>query len=268
MYIGENLDWIWQTYKNVRAGDLVVRSGFGLCGVYEFDPNAGPNYRHPESDTEHAAGCIEIARCLMRAYPQIFTTDEWLRIFDLLKYHDLGETAYGDHPDDGTQDTEEKNSIELSTFTKLVAFLLSDGDDNLLQDFQSFQNLDSKSKHDDPRYYLASFCKLCDKLDAVLHAIIYELNGVGGDLAYKEQCYDSLSDRDAYYILLTGTTKIAPNWAIHFMDSCHIYPHFAMFFGILESAVREVNDGDFYDWLEKAQVTLGIPDEHLYYCHI
>ena len=268
MYIEDNLDWIWQTYKNVRAGDLVIRSGFGLCGVYDYQSDAETNYRHPESDTEHASGCIEIARGLMRVFPQIFTTEEWLRIYDLLKYHDLGEIIYGDHPDDGTQNTCEKNSVELEAFRQAIAYLPDTDVDTLLKDFQSFQNLDFRIKSDDSRYHLASFAKLCDKLDAVLRAIIYELNGVGGDLTYKEQFHDSLSDRDAYYILLTGTTNIAPNWAIHFIDGCHFYPHFAIFFRILESAVREVNGGKFYDWLTKAKVTLGVPDEHLYHCHI
>lgn len=272
MYIEDNLDWIWQTYKNVRAGDLVIRSGFGLCGVYDFyqfRPRAKkPDYRRPESDTEHAAGCIEIARGLMRAFPQIFTTEEWLRIFDLLKYHDLGEIIYGDHPDDGTQNVNEKNSVELKAFKKAIAYLPDDDAKTLLKDFKSFQKLDLGPKRRNPIYNLVSFCKLCDKLDAVLHAILYELNSVGGDLAFKEQLCGSLSDRDAYYIILTGTTKIAPNWALHFIDACHFYPHFAMFFRILEAAVREVEGGKFYDWLEKAKITLGIPDEHLYHCHI
>lgn len=268
MYIHDNLDWIWQIYKNVRKGDLVIRSGFGLCGVYKYLADGPIDYRRPESDSEHTCGCIEIARNLSRAFPELFFVEEWLRIFDLLKYHDLGEITYGDRPDDGTQNTKEKNTVELDTFMEVISPLPTHQANILLQDFLSFQKLDSGLASQNASYNIACFCKLCDKLDAVLHAIFYELNGVGGDLSYKEQFHSPLSKRDKFYIQQTGTTKIAPNWAIHFLDICHNYPHFAMFFRILESAVKEINGGKFYDWLPKAQKTFGITNEQLHYCYV
>ncbi len=268
MFLQDDLDWIWQTYKCVRRGDLVIRSGFGLCGIYSYEKGEGFDYHHPESDSEHANGCIEIARNISRAFPKLFTTEEWQRIYDLLKYHDLGEIDYGDHPDDGTQNVEEKNAVEIDAFEKSIAYLPPEDANILLRDFQSFQMLDLGLVIDEEHYKLASFAKLCDKLDAVLRAILYELNGAGGDLAYKELYHPPLSERDAFYVSFTGTTKIAPNWALHFMDICHKYPYFAIFFAILRPAVQDINNGVFYSWFKKAQRNFNIATEKLYYCQI
>ncbi|MBR2709770.1 hypothetical protein IKE72_01685 [Candidatus Saccharibacteria bacterium] len=268
MYIEDNLEWIWQTYKNVRAGDLIIRSGFGLTGVYEYDQKAGLSFRHHESDTEHAAGCIEIARNLSRAFPDLFSGSEWLRIFDLLKYHDLGEVAYGDRPDDGTQNAAEKDAIELIAFRSAITYLPSDDAGTLLWDFWTFQRVDSFSQNNSSHFRLACFARLCDKLDAVLRAIIYELNGVSGDLKYKEEHFSALSERDQYYIQQTGTTKIAPNWTLHFIDICHRYPYFALFFRILENAVRDVNNGEFYGWLPEVKERFEVTEQEMHYCEL
>ncbi len=267
MLFRDDLDWIWQMYKKVREGDLVIRSGFGLCGVYDYDPNSEINYRRPESDSEHANCCVEIARNISRAYPGLFSLKEWLRIFDLLKYHDLGEVAYGDVPDDGTRDAKEKNTTELAAFRKAVSHLPEMHAKVLIQDFKDFQALDfgPAPKMDAFQYKLVSFCKLCDKMDAVLRAIVYELNGVGGDLDYKAKHHPPVSSRDAFYASCTGTTKIAPNWALHFLDFCHGYPHFSFFFAILRAAVCEVNGGFFYHWLPEAKLLFDITDEDLFY---
>ena len=108
---------IWRRYERVRLGNLVIRSGFGLCGCYEYyDPYALPNPRHQESDTEHASGCVELIRSLEAYYPDLLTPELYRRAKHLLKDHDLGENEYGDRPDDGSQNRSEKtrpSSLDL-----------------------------------------------------------------------------------------------------------------------------------------------------------
>ena len=255
---------IWQIYKKVREGDLVIRSGFGLCGVYDYHTDNALNHRHPESDSEHANGCIEIARNLSRFCPNLFDINEWIRIFDLLRYHDLGEVAYGDHPDDGTQDIRDKNAVELAAFKQVVSYLPLDQAVILVQDFRDFQILGHGFIADAYQYKRISFCKLCDKLDAVLRAIIYELSGVGGDIKYKGEFHPPVSDRDTFYARCTGSQQISQTWALHFLDICHKYPFFALFFTILKAAVCEVNGGAFYNWLPRVQTIFDITDGELY----
>lgn len=95
---------IWQHYQLAHQGNLVIRSGFGLLGCYgDLYQQAIAEHdllRRPESDTEHASGCVQLVKSFANHYPGLLKPNLYRRAENLLKYHDIGENQYGDHPDD------------------------------------------------------------------------------------------------------------------------------------------------------------------------
>ena len=254
---------IWQVFLAVQRGDYVKRSGFGLCGCYDYNPNEGLNYAHAESDNEHAFGCEELAINFCRFFPTLFTTCDWNRIISLVRYHDLGETKYGDRLDDGSQNHEEKNEVELEAFVEAIKPLPTFYREQLLHDFQCFQKLEVGQKLDPRDYEVISFAKLCDKAHAPLRGGVYQLYGVNGSLQYKKDNHGGITDQDQEYANITGTMRLVDNWTAHFIDHYHKYPHFDMFFAVLCEMMKDI-DGRTFPWLSQFIQDKGIGRKYLY----
>ena len=253
---------IWRRYERVRLGNLVIRSGFGLCGCYEYyDPYALPNPRHQESDTEHASGCVELIRSLETYYPNLLTPELYRRAEHLLKDHDLGENEYGDRPDDGSQNRSEKNQAELTGFALASARLPANLRATAISDFICFQD-PTFAGFPEEIAHLVQLAKVVDKSEAVLSAIAYEKSGAPGDLFYKEHHYDTLTDQDRHFIRETdGDSSIAADWLAHVVRDYHSYYGFPYVLDIVRAAIIDVR-GSWFPWFNNFCERNHIPKKH------
>ena len=248
---------IWEMYKNFHQGDRVVRSGNYLCGVYRMPENPADN-DYIESDTEHATSCEELARNIFRFYPDLFSNKDQERICNFLRYHDLGEFGTGDRPDDGSCDRTKKFTDELSVFCDKIQFLPVECQEELIRDFIIFENalspavfLDGLANDvawSDDDLKVMQFAKLCDKTDAPLHALLYELEKRPGDLNFKKEYFDGLTKQDQGYINEIDDSSQAAVWTAHFMDHYRYYNFFLIFFSIIVEAFKDVR-GTIPAWL-------------------
>lgn len=166
---------IWRRYEAVHLGNFIIRSGFGLCGCYDsYQPEINP--RRQESDTEHASGCVELLRSLAAYYPNLLSPKLYHRAEHLLKDHDIGENNYGDHPDDGSQNRQEKDQAELANFILSTARLPANLRQTAVEDFIRFQD-PFCAQHPKKLAQMAQLAKVVDKLEAILSSATYEKSG-------------------------------------------------------------------------------------------
>ena len=93
------------------------------------------------------------------------------------------------------------------------------------------------------------FTKLCDKADAVLHALVYEIEDRPGDLQHKALHFDGITKQDQHYIDEIKSSLQADVWAAHFFDRYNEYYAFRLFFEIILEAFRSVR-GSLPSWVE------------------
>ena len=247
---------IWKTYVNYREGDKVVRSGHGLCGVYDFsyDKALDPNY--VENDTMHSSTAEEVANNIFRFFPSIFPVREQKRIIDFLRYHDLGESKAGDKPDDGSTSKDEKVSAELEEFIRKVQYLPSYIQEQLIRDFVMFEHADFACWEEESKRVM-QFAKLCDKVDAPLAALLFEKQGRKGDLNYKLKNFGSITEQDQNYIDQMHESSQAAVWTAHMLDKFRDYENLDLFAEIVVAACRDVRGFVFpglYEFLKKNDI--------------
>lgn len=242
---------IWQHYQLAHQGNLVIRSGFGLLGCYgDLYQQAIAEHnlpRRPESDTEHASGCVELVKSFASHYPDLLPPNSYRRAENLLKYHDIGENQYGDRPDDGTQDKPKKNREELLSFVGAVYPNPQDRE-QLIEDFIRFQHPLSKNFTNEERQ-LAQFSCLIDKVEAILSGIIYEKNGCSGDFQHKAS-WHTVSKQDKFFLERTAPDdSLVAAWSAHFIYDYHEYEFFDIVLEVLKAAVIDVR-GEWFPWYE------------------
>jgi len=257
---------IWRRYETNHLGNYVIRSGLGFCGAYgpSYNPDAPPNFRRPESDTEHASGCVELMYCLQIFYPNLLTPELFYRAEHLLKNHDIGENHYGDRPDDGSQDKSEKDRIELKGFILAASYLPTSARTTAISDFVCFQN--PLSPHHSPDVArLAQLARVVDKLEAILSGIAHEKLGVSGDMQYKEQHYTPLTDQDRHFIAEAGSdSSLVASWLTHATYDYHQYYGFPYVFDIVKAAVIDVR-GTWFPWFNDFCKHNHIPENHIFH---
>lgn len=252
----------WRKYQDARQGNLVVRSGFGLCGCYDsYDQSAPLNPRHPESDTEHACGCIEIMKCLGWYYPMLLAPGYFGRAETLLKYHDTGENFYGDHPDDGSQNRDEKDFTELMELAATVADLPITEQRQLIEDFVHFQS-PLFPNYPQNEAEMVQLARAVDKLETILSAAAYEKAGAGGTLVYKEQHSGGITGQDRYFIDEIGDSSILASWLAHTVRDYHMYYGFPYVLDIVRAAVIDVR-GEWFPWFDRFCESHQIPLENV-----
>ncbi len=252
---------IWDLYRETHDGNMVIRSGLGLCGCYEnYDPAKGVDTHFPESVTAHVNGCLTIAQSLRMFYPYLLTPDGFQRLELLLKYHDIGENVYHDQPDDGSQDTFEKDQIELSSFIETVMVLPDQIRNCLIKDFIHFQDARYNYSADSSRFKLIQLAKVIDKFEAILSGLCYERFGIIGDLAYKDQHYGQLTSQDRYFINeIGGDSTLVSSWFAHTLHDYHEFYGFPFVLDILRVGVHEVR-GQWFSWFDDFCKRHHIPD--------
>ena len=247
---------IWEMYKRFHMGDRVARSGNYLCGIY-LKPADPSDFDYIESDTIHASSCEELAHDILRFHPELIEEHLRGRILQFLRYHDFGELSTGDRPDDGSCDKADKVLDELGVFCNAINVLPVENQEILIRDFILFEYALSPTEllpgvngdwsEDDSR--AMQFAKLCDKADAVLHALVYELEDRPGDLQHKALYFDGLTRQDQHYINEIGSSLQADVWAAHFFDQYNKYYAFSLFLEIILEAFRSVR-GSLPSWVE------------------
>lgn len=133
--------------------DRVPRMGYALRGVSE-----------PESVSEHAFHVVFLVWSLGREVPQL----DLLRAVELALVHDLAEVRFGDLPrpagrylPDGAKD-----AAELAAWQEMAA-PLGEGAAELLVEYQARETLEAR------------FVGICDKLQILIKASVYEAWGQG-----------------------------------------------------------------------------------------
>ena len=238
---------IWKSYENYRSGDRVIRSGSGLCGVYDFNPEEPFTNDYVETDTIHSSTCVELANNIFEQYPQLFDMYDQFRITSLLRYHDLGEDERGDKPDDGSSSHEEKFEIELREFIKKIQYHTVEYQDILIRDFIIFEHAQSFDWTPRDREVF-QFAKLCDKADAPLGAFIFEKQGRKGSLLYKKKHFGGITDQDEYYTSQTREYSQAAIWTAHMIDTYKEYEYLKIFVDVIAAACRDTR-GMIFPWL-------------------
>lgn len=236
---------IWEMYKNYRSNDIVVRSGSGLCGVYRYDPKYPIKKDYVESDTLHSTTVEELARNVFRFYPLLFELEDQKRIINLLRYHDLGETV--DNPDDGSKDKDEKFSEELKTFIEKTSCLVPAEQEALIRDFVIFENAGMAYWTEEDKCVM-QFAKLCDKADAPLGALLYELQERHGSLLYKKEHFGGITAQDQKYADEIGEYSQAGIWTAHMIDTYLFFEYIEIFIEILIEACKDVR-GHVFPWM-------------------
>lgn len=257
---------IWRFYQQAHAGNFVNRSGFGACEVYGDDYQLGaPIDPHRiESTTEHASGCVAVLESLQWFYPQLLNNSGFERAKKLLRYHDLGENTYGDHMDDGSQNVDEKDWVELCSFASSIASLPAADREELIRDFIYFQNpTDSHIIRNIDLWQYVQLARVIDKLEAILSATFYESMGASGSLEYKDKHHGLLTERDRQSIRDTdGDTSIVATWLAPVLKQYHTFYGFPYVFDIVRAAVCDIR-GAWFPWFEKFCDQYRIPPEHI-----
>ena len=236
---------IWEMYKNYRSNDVVVRSGSGLCGVYRYDPKHPLKKDYVESDTLHSTTVEELARNIFRFYPLMFYIEDQRRIVNLLRYHDLGETV--DNPDDGSKDKDEKFNEELVTFIEKTSSLPPIEQEQLIRDFIIFENAGMEYWDEEDKRIL-QFAKLCDKADAPLGALLYELQDRHGSLLFKKEHFGGITSQDQKFADEIGEYSQAGIWTAHMIDTYMYFEYIEIFIEIIIEACKDVR-GEVFPWL-------------------
>lgn len=275
---------IWRKYCYTHSNNFITRSGFGLCGCYDYDPSTPRNYRNPESVSEHTHGCVELAKNLCYFYPDLLSDNEFRRLENLLQNHDLGENPRGDQPDDGSADKSAKDCAELVEFVSATLDLPNHIRNTLVSDFIKFQdplytNLEVQRITDTE--YASGFtkfaditsavsdakviqlAKVIDKAEAILSAVFYELHDAKGDLSYKEATFGGLTELDRSHIRDTcGDSSIAIAWMVHMVKDWHTCYGFPYVFDIVKAAIIELR-GEWFPWFDHFCADHHIPQDHI-----
>lgn len=227
---------VWQAYREFKELGRVVRGGLGSCGIYPWSPSY-PTWQPdhplpPESDLEHTAGMMKLARLISWYYPEVIgkaLLDDFIFGAEI---HEMGERTSGDILDDGTRNDAEKDALE----TKIIETYL-----NLAPEPERLRGIRIFGEMRDKTTEFGRTLYCLDKTEAILQAIFYERSGHPGRLDYKLKTFGSLSERDRHSIAAVNTDNISDCWAHAFAERAERehFEHRAIFLGIIHAAIKE-----------------------------
>lgn len=201
-----------------------------------------------QSDAEHVFGTMLLATLLSDYYPEQFPRADERDYLLTMLYHELGEVASGDVPDDGTRDNRSQDQKE---FDFIRGFLTSHypttaGAEKLAL-YSAFLNKDSD---------IGRNAFLIDKVDAILFNLYLESCGRAGSINWRIKHFGSkpakgrtLSDKEC--VEITGSDKPADVWlcALVYNSDAIKYPTFSIFKEIIQSAAFVVR-GETMRWFD------------------
>lgn len=230
---------IWQGYRVMWQQTRVIRSGPGLYGVYDYDPNQIITAVRPQSDAEHVYGLSNLVMLIAIHFPEYIPSDQAFEYIMAVKTHELGENVIGDVPDDGKCDAAWKNAQELKVVTEFENSFLAGKNTGCAVFFKEFQQ---RSTPRGRKLYA------CDKLEAILTGLMYEAAGCGGDIRNKSSRIE-LSDQDKRNMQRTGSTALVDIWSAHFLDATQGMLEAELPRLILRAAVEDVRKA-WFPWAE------------------
>ena len=92
------------------------------------------------------------------------------------------------------------------------------------------------------------FAKLCDKADAPLGALLYELQERHGSLLYKKEHFGGITAQDQKYADEIGEYSQAGIWTAHMIDTYLFFEYIEIFIEILIEACKDVR-GHVFPWM-------------------
>lgn len=235
----EKCQLIWQGYRMMWQQTRVIRSGLGLYGVYDYDPDRAVTAVRPQSDAEHVYSLGNLMTLMAIHFPEYVPPDQAFMYLMAVRIHELGENVIGDVPDDGRCDAVWKNAQELKVITEFENSFLAGKNTGCAVFFREFQQ---RSTPRGRKLYA------CDKLDAILTGLIYEAENCGGDIRNKSGRMD-LSDQDKRNMQRTGSTTLVDIWSAHFLDATEGMPEAELPCLVLRAAVKDVR-GAWFPWAE------------------
>lgn len=215
----------------------VIRSGFGLYGVYDYNSDQMATAVRPQSDAEHDYNLSNLIALIALHFPEYISSEEAFMYLMEAKIHELGENVIGDVPDDGKCDLDWKNAQELKVVTDFEKSFLPGKNTGYAVFFREFQE---RSTSRGRKLYA------CDKLDAILTGLIYEAAGHGGDIRNKSRRLE-LSTQDQNNMRRTGSTALVDIWSAHFLDMTEGMREAEIPRLILRMAVENVR-GEWFPW--------------------
>ncbi len=249
-------EFMWKQYQCFRSGDGVIRSGFGMCGIYHYDDNEPIVNDYRENVTMHAASAVWIAYNFLYLHPReaniFFTDEERRRILTLLFYHDVGENLDGDVPDNGSDRHKNKEVYELSRFFKLIAHLPINEQRILLKDICAFEHAD-KAYLSVADARIAQFAKLCDKFEAIFSAILFEKKGRAGDVLKEGYRMTETIRSHMNSVKSSSTVDV---WLARTISGYSHYVYFSKFLKIALYAIEDVR-GEECSWINSFLIESG-----------
>lgn len=244
-YFDERSAKIWKSYRAAREGDYTLRSGFSNYGCYDAEIYQ-PLTSRQESLSEHSLGVMTLIRLIADFYPEVIDSDLLIRSLDFMRYHDLGETDYGDIPDNGNRNPN-ADANEFFCLCKKIAFLPNHRKESILKDFELFNLSNEQAKHLPLKdLVFQSLCKLADKADAILRGLVYESKGHTGRLLYVPRDIKSIGEQK--YAAMMHDDSLVSIFTASFVDRHHTSFLFPLFFDIVRAAVIISRNEWFKNW--------------------
>ena len=259
----------WKYFSGAKDTDQVVRSGYGIYGIYDFEHarEEAQSGARGESDAEHSYGVAMLVDGIWAWFPEVFP--EYLRrggaecawgycsMMRLALLHDVGEVEIGDLPADGSGDKEDKNQREYEAMTRFALHLPVDTAHAFLADFRVFA-ADEADVGAGVRVV-----KLADKFDSLLELVRREERGLAGNAAIKREKYGGLTDLERELLEITGSESPTDLWSLNVFREYSQFPEFRIFLGVLTAALVDVFDEVFPWYEQEIRETYGINVERL-----
>ena len=251
---------VWKLYEMATGTDEVVRSGYGMMGIYDYreaksDLASG---RRGESDSEHQYAAAVLVDGVRLWFPEVFPRYRTNEVVRLALLHDNGEAEIGDLPDDQSRDEEKKRREEYEAVYRLALHLPVDAAHMFLSDFRSFSSRDLSTADAGVRV-----AKLADKFEALLKLLRYEERGFVGRACIKADYYGGLTEHDRFLIEETGSENPTDFWSFSVFQKLSEVPEFRTFLGVLCAGLVDVR-GEVFPWYEREiRETYGIDVEKL-----
>lgn len=255
---------IWEAYKMYVSSSFVNRIGFQRFGLAQdfsdsyFSSKKDMFYERGQSSGEHQANTALLFNLFASNYPSFLrqrtmaslnsVNKAWIMTMILL-IHDVGEIKGGDVPDNGDRDDLLANSEELEVLQEFVCIGFDKKDaEPLIEGIKGFQN---------DRGHYNDALKALDKLGFLLDLVYDEKYGFSGNTMHAKD----VSELDAFTVKFSGTNNPVDNVAVHVRMQYKEWdiPDYitAPIYAVLEAAVRDARNGEFYSWWDKEVPSLS-----------
>lgn len=219
---------IYAIYKYANYLALTYRSGSQLLGYHDngfttVQSRAKPNKL--QTVAEHTFLTALLAALFKSAFEDVLPEPvDFESLYEALIFHEIGEVALTDLPDDGSHNRELKGTFEHTTM-QLCSLPFAQAS-RIVDNFDTL--MDDKS-----------LAHVIDKAAFLLDLIILSKFGFSGSVERKFR-KGSMSDQDRYYHDATGSDDPVDCVFAHFLKTTHASPWREFFVGIIEAGYADL----------------------------